>query len=373
MCGSALNPSVFYINEGGVFTQTDTEVPGVYNASADLADIDADGDMDIAIMGNTGTELILHIYRNDGQGKKDGEWFSLMQSFTGTESGDLAWADFDNDGDIDLVFTGTQENLGTGTGILLNESGTFQEMNSGLIGLGRSAIAWGDYDNDGDLDLALQGTNMSGPATAIYRNDCQVVNTSPTVPGQLVSEVQGHYLALSWQGATDDLGDMQSLKYNVRVGTTSGANDILSSMSDGDFMKKPGASNAGNATSLKISDLEAAIYYWSVQAVDQGGAASEFSAEETVDLLNGIPGNTLEDPIQIFPNPASDKIWISSIESGEYHIQITDLSGRVVLERKYSAAQSSENELSLDNLNAGVYVINIMFNNKAEQFKLLIR
>ncbi len=33
-----------------------------------------------------------------------------------------------------------------------------------------SVAAWGDYDNDGDLDLALAGAGTAGPTTRLYRN-----------------------------------------------------------------------------------------------------------------------------------------------------------------------------------------------------------
>ncbi|HML86314.1 MAG TPA: hypothetical protein PKE52_14255, partial [Bacteroidales bacterium] len=52
------------------------------------------------------------------------------------------------------------------------QSQTFTPVNTTIPGLGRSSTVWGDYDNDGDLDLAIQGGTASDIATTrIYRND----------------------------------------------------------------------------------------------------------------------------------------------------------------------------------------------------------
>ena len=61
--------------------------------------------------------------------------------------------------------------------ILLLTSGAgiaqpFTSLNANIEGLGFSNAAWGDYDNDGDLDLAINGEPGSTiPVTRIYRND----------------------------------------------------------------------------------------------------------------------------------------------------------------------------------------------------------
>ncbi|MHC4546421.1 MAG: FG-GAP repeat domain-containing protein [Planctomycetota bacterium] len=55
--------------------------------------------------------------------------------------------------------------------IYRNDSGTFTNINAGLTGVSASPLAWGDYDNDGDLDLALAGYTGSVEICEIYRND----------------------------------------------------------------------------------------------------------------------------------------------------------------------------------------------------------
>ena len=372
MSGTNIDPCVIYINGPEGFTETVTDIPGIINASVDWADIDYDGDMDIAIMGKSGGNVLLQIYTNEGMTKKNGEWFSLVESLTGVESGDLAWADYDNDGDMDLVFTGTQADLMTRTNILQNEQTTFIEINSWMINLGRSSLSWGDYDNDGDLDLALQGANSQGVTTAIYRNDREMTNLTPSIPDQLQSTLNGSFLELSWKESSDELTSTEALRYNVKVGTSSNGSDILSPMSDNSFLKKTFMGNAGNSTSLKLTDLESGTYYWSVQAVDQGFMASDFSSEEIV-VLVGVPMIYKESGINIFPNPAKERIWISIDDGGDYNIKIIELSGREVLSKEFSIINDVQYELMLDNLKSGIYIINIKNSNKTYQSKLIIQ
>lgn len=84
-----------------------------------------------------------------------------------TDSGDVnyngaAWLDFDNDGDEDLFVDRNRMYRNDGEGV-------FVEMNIGVFniaGLG-NGCSWADYDNDGDLDLYV----ASNPYSVLYRND----------------------------------------------------------------------------------------------------------------------------------------------------------------------------------------------------------
>ena len=53
-----------------------------------------------------------------------------------------------------------------------NGDNTFTEQTSiTLTGVNYSSAAWGDYDNDGDLDILLTGYTGSGRISKIYRNN----------------------------------------------------------------------------------------------------------------------------------------------------------------------------------------------------------
>jgi hypothetical protein len=83
----------------------------------------------------------------------------------------VAWGDFDADGDLDALVTGDHGSGPYVAAVYRNDAGTFNNINAGLTGIYNSAVAWGDYDADGDLDILACGRNSSNSKTFLYRND----------------------------------------------------------------------------------------------------------------------------------------------------------------------------------------------------------
>lgn len=102
-----------------------------------------------------------------------GQDFQLTQTtLPGFQAGGTSWGDFDLDGDLDLVVSGIMESGTPVSKVYRNQNGEFQEMGANLPSLYGGSVAWGDYDNDDDLDLLLSGTDYYGEgATLLYRND----------------------------------------------------------------------------------------------------------------------------------------------------------------------------------------------------------
>ena len=113
----------------------------------DIADFDNDGDFDIFVTSLGGTD---GFYRNDG-----GKFVSVAAEFgLAHESyrGTATWADFDNDGWIDLYSSGT---------LYRNNHGEFVDVTPPAIGenVGGYGSITADFDNDGAMDLALSSAN----------------------------------------------------------------------------------------------------------------------------------------------------------------------------------------------------------------------
>ncbi|MBK8167725.1 MAG: VCBS repeat-containing protein [bacterium] len=132
-------------------------------------DYDNDGDLDLYIVKAAG--LPNRLLRNDGGG-----------NFMDVTAGPLAdtgggygacWGDYDNDGDLDLyVVNGCNSGFSCVANRLLRNDGggTFSDDTNGPLGdmgLGRAA-AFADYDLDGDLDLYVANW---GSANKLLRND----------------------------------------------------------------------------------------------------------------------------------------------------------------------------------------------------------
>lgn len=69
---------------------------------------------------------------------------------------DVAWADFNNDGRLDF-YVSTGERCSNGTLYMQNADYSFTDVTyeSGLNAEAGFGVAWADFDNDGDLDLAI--------------------------------------------------------------------------------------------------------------------------------------------------------------------------------------------------------------------------
>jgi thioredoxin-like negative regulator of GroEL len=128
-----------------------------------FVDFDHDGDLDLLLATPGG----IRAYRNNLDGTFR-EVSSEMGLAAAGPSRDVAFGDFDGDGKTDLVIVGGDghlrlfHNLG---------QGRFEDVTaaSGLAGMrGAGAVAVGDYDNDGFLDLFV--TALDGGEAALYHN-----------------------------------------------------------------------------------------------------------------------------------------------------------------------------------------------------------
>ena len=161
---------IMFSNQGScVFTNVSAQVGALterlHKFGMGWADYDQDGDMDVfatsgaSLMGNE-LDFHSHLYRNNG----DGTFANVTDSAGIPEQpgNGLAWGDYDNDGDLDLFVT-----IGYSPGVSSppnvtnrlyrnNSDGTFTEIaaQAGVAqNLNSQHAAWADFDNDGDLDL----------------------------------------------------------------------------------------------------------------------------------------------------------------------------------------------------------------------------
>ncbi|REE01506.1 MBG domain-containing protein [Marinoscillum furvescens] len=155
-------------NNGGTFELQTTAIESVRNGTSAWADFDLDGDLDVVVAGLSSFGIKTTLYQNDA-----GTFAAVQAGLTPVYNGDLAWGDYDLDGDPDLLLTGTTTGEEPASTLFTNNGdGTFTEVNAGLAALAESAAAFVDFDNDGDLDIALSGNvEVSINATRIYLND----------------------------------------------------------------------------------------------------------------------------------------------------------------------------------------------------------
>lgn len=164
--------SKIYLNDAGTFTESDVEIEAFEDAKSDWADFDNDGFLDLIIAGeDTLQSDVAHtyIYKNI-----EGTSLELISEdeITPISNGLIKAADYDNDGDMDIALTGRRGSWDYVTKIFENQDGNFVDINAGLYGVRGSKLDWGDYDNDGDLDLIVTGhIDYVEGVCKVYRND----------------------------------------------------------------------------------------------------------------------------------------------------------------------------------------------------------
>ena len=215
-CDAPEDANTLYRNNGdGTFTDVTAETGtgdcwvAMRNA---WADYDNDGDLDFY----SHNFLQSTLYRNDGGVFVDVNATSgagiNMEHGTGA-----AWADYDNDGDLDfhaVSFPGFNALMRN------NGDGTFTDVQSSS-GLSFPASAmgnmWADYDNDGDLDLALAA--VTPYQTVLYRNEGDGTFTDITVQAGIVTEDGSSGAAVFWADYDND-GFFDLLLTEVILGST---------------------------------------------------------------------------------------------------------------------------------------------------------
>ncbi len=164
------NDVLYTNNGGGRFAQT-TFGDGRATLGASWGDYDNDGDIDLFAANFLGQNNIL--YNNSGA-----PGYTLSRIDTGIVSNDggssvgCVWGDFDNDGDLDLFVA---NDLGENNCLYLNNGPpaySFAKVSSGVIvndGGNSFGCTAADYDNDGDLDMFV--ANRLNQNNFLYKND----------------------------------------------------------------------------------------------------------------------------------------------------------------------------------------------------------
>jgi hypothetical protein len=163
LTGASQTPVSIYKNMGGALTlYTSTNLPTLLNPILGAADFNKDGYVDLVMSGivKGGSDRSVlggGVYLNDGTGL----FTQSPASLVALTRGSVDCADFDLDGDVDILMTGYDKTQEVRTVIMMNnDDGSFTELKHQLPGVGgnpESSGTWGDYDRDGDPDILLSG------------------------------------------------------------------------------------------------------------------------------------------------------------------------------------------------------------------------
>lgn len=376
--------------------------------SINWIDYDGDGDSDLFITNENNANNSL--FRNDGPDN-----FTKITNLSITQSGGnsagSSWADVDNDGDFDLIIANWN---GQNNQLFINENGTFIEQTNSEIGLeiGSSfGSAFADVDNDGDLDLLVCNAYYPGQVTnSLFINDGTGVFTKDITSS--LANHQGNTFGCAFGDYNND-GWLDVILANTFDENQS--NSLFKNTGSGNNwikIKCVGNPSNGSAVGAKVKvratingnevwqtrQIEAASGYCSqnsytnhfglgdativseIQIQWPSGAVETFNDidENNTYLVvegNGIQLKTISAAkfgYVIYPVPADDVLVINFPKDElDSKVEIFDLNGRKVNEQ-LSYAESSIN-LDVSNLSAGQYILKISDNERVTSQKIIIK
>ena len=142
-----------------------------YSYGTSWADYDDDGDMDLFVA-NFDKENFL--YQNDGTSQFTPVTEGIIATETGGASKGHSWGDYDNDGDLDLyIANGTFRPDMRNFLYLNNGDGSFENDQRGVIQMHAdtsAGTAHADFDRDGDLDLFVANWGSRDEVNKFYEN-----------------------------------------------------------------------------------------------------------------------------------------------------------------------------------------------------------
>src|SRR5207247_6103195 len=159
-----VSPAQIYLNRGGGLFSAGIQLPGGTVASgADAADFDGDGNLDLLFYGVGNPRLL----RNSGGPVPTFSEVPLNVRPGTIYRGRVLWADMDGDGDLDIVGAVNQIRWLRNDGM-----GGFADVGTGISSqVNLDLLAVGDFDNDGDPDILANGVLSVSPFLRLYLND----------------------------------------------------------------------------------------------------------------------------------------------------------------------------------------------------------
>lgn len=166
-----LNDRRLSVNRNSFTLSSWSPAPNTTRAIA-WGDYDGDGDLDL-VVGNFGAANQIYENRSSGPGVFDFPNQPIWVSATTSRTTSLAWGDYDGDGDLDLAVG----NLGEADQVYVNRRDPNSPTNvpqlfwvwSSPEQQQTTGVAWGDVDRDGDLDLAV--SQRGGGINGYYANN----------------------------------------------------------------------------------------------------------------------------------------------------------------------------------------------------------
>ncbi len=359
-----------YINNGnGTFSASNSGIINVYWGDVHFVDVNNDQKPDVAITGTEteGYTSVTKIYKNNG----NGTFTEIQASITPVNVGTIKFADYDNDGDQDFVLNGNSTIDDVPYTKIWKNNGdeTFTETTIALAQLWTGDMEWFDANNDSYIDLIISGSNSSSDSEIhLYLNNGDGTFTEKSFIGESVDE--GDIVTADFDNDGDiDIflnGKHQSgsssnyvahlyINYGDATFTENTSTDLLA-VSNGD-------ADAADYDNNDLPDLFVTGNRESGSSVY--GYAALYKNGETTEI---VITNSSKD-FKIYPNPATENLFIENLNDNTFQLKILDITGKII----YQNNDNKSLKIKVTDYPKGVYFVKIKQENKTIVHKILVK
>ena len=359
---------IYKNNGNGTFTEINAGLPQIYMGDVDLGDVNGDGKLDIALTG-FGTPNYVNlakIYINNGINS-----FSEMPNLVlpPINYGKIKFVDFDQDGDLDITLNGWNNSTNNVyTKVWQNDgSQNFTELSLNLPQLWLGDFEWGDVDGDSDLDFVIIGTAASDSEAHLMLNSNNTFSEDPHF-----GNVTGAHRASALELA--DFNNDGSLDIFISgMNVVGSAETIIGKLYENDGSGIFTENTTESFVGAQYGDADAADY-------DNDGKVDLFVTGTDASNVLGVSklyhnetpntiDNVLQNKFNIYPNPAYDTVNIENLDNFDYTIILTDLTGKTVLNKTAEGLT----QIDVSNFPSGVYLIKISYQKNSFIKKIIIK
>jgi len=366
-----VQPNVYFINDGAgnlTFNQGglgDYSSGGNYGSVWIDYDNDRDIDMFIAKCGGETARRTNQMHRNNGDCTFT-EVASSLNLADPMQTWSSAWADYDNDGDMD-VYVGASS--GVSKLMRNNGDGSFTDVTSGS---GVTSASTGienatyDFDNDGNVDIASNGDILYGNGDLTFSLSNNVLSGDNGGFGDLNKDGfidafnsgtirfnngnGNNWITINTIGTDSNLNGIGA---RVEIETASGIQ--IRDVRSGEGFRYASTLNThfGIGTNTEIISV---VIYWPSGIID---TVNNPNLNETLVVVEGETlglEESLVNTLVLYPNPTTDVLNLSLTYGFEDAVYtIFDITGKRVRNAKLNSTT-----VDVSSLNAGSYIIRII-------------